>query len=106
LQSVLQAMKGLNSLAHNNIAVIVQHLAPEVYAKLNVLGQWADQPYAIAMHYAGIMNQAVGRNSGFRQKDGTKTVMFATTGLINLIGSDLEAVNHRMILYPTAEKYW
>ncbi|QDM24774.1 hypothetical protein FNL56_00365 [Tardiphaga sp. vice304] len=25
-----QAMKGLNSLAHNNIAVIVQHLAPEV----------------------------------------------------------------------------
>ncbi len=67
-----QRMKGRNDLADKDAYVIVTSLAPELYARLNVIGQWLGIPDIIELHYQGLINQAVGRNTGFRQKDGTR----------------------------------
>jgi hypothetical protein len=90
-------LKGSNDLAGNDIYVIVTPLAPGQYARLNVIGQWLGIPDIIALHYQGIINQAVGRNTGFRQQEGTKTVVVTSLlmreivpGALTKVGSDRE----------------
>jgi hypothetical protein len=53
-------------------------LAPEQYAKLNVVGQWLHIPDVIALYYEDQINQAVGRNRRFRDNAATETIIIAS----------------------------
>jgi len=99
-------MKGYNDFANNDVYSVVTYLAPEVYARLNVLGQWIGQSDPIAQHYLAQISQAIGRNTAFRQKAGTKTVIVTSGGLLRLIRNDLERLNGRVILRPSPERFW
>jgi len=44
------------------------HGYPVAELELNVLGQWLGRPDIIRMHYEDEINQAVGRNKGFRDQ--------------------------------------
>jgi hypothetical protein len=80
-----QRMKGLNGLEERNIYIVLTWLAPTVYAKLNVLGQWLDCEMTVSGYYQDQINQAVGRNRGFRQSDNeTKTVVICSKELWRL----------------------
>jgi len=77
-----QAAKGRNGLEDKSVYVIVTNLAPPKYAELNVLGQWLGLTDVIDLHYQDQINQAVGRNRGFRDTGGkTETVLFSSPRL-------------------------
>lgn len=99
-------MKGHNGFSKKDVYSIVTFLAPEVYARLNVMGQWIGQSDPVAQHYMAQISQAVGRNTAFRQKAGTKAVIIASGGLLRLIRSDLERLNCRVVLHPSPERFW
>ena len=92
-----QGMKGHNGFSQRDVYSIMTFLAPEVYARLNVIGQWIGQPDPIAQHYLAQISQAVGRNTGFRQTSDTKAVIVASSGLLRLIRDDLERLNGRVV---------
>ena len=99
-------MKGHNGFSQKDVYSIVTFMAPEVYARLNVMGQWIGQRDPVAQHYMAQISQAVGRKTAFRQKAGTKAVIIASGGLLRLIRSDLERLNGRVILHPSPERFW
>lgn len=101
-----QGTKGHNGLSSTDNYIIVTYLAPEVYARLNVLGQWIGQPDAIAKYYAAQISQAVGRNTGFRQQPGTKTVVVISSGLFRLLQPELEKLDNRFVLQPIPARMW
>jgi hypothetical protein len=101
-----QGMKGHNGLSDKDVYIVVTFLAPEVYAELNVLGQWIGQHDIVAKYYAAQISQAIGRNTGFRQKEGTKTVVVVSSGLLRLIKPELAKLQNRFILQPTPERLW
>jgi len=84
----------------------VTFLAPEVYAELNVLGQWIGQPDTVAKYYAAQISQAVGRNTGFRQQPGTKTVVVISSGLYRILQPQLEKLDNRFVLQPIPPRMW
>jgi hypothetical protein len=101
-----QSMKGHNGLSEKDVFIIVTFLAPAVYAELNVLGQWTGQLDTVAKYYAAQISQAVGRNTGFRQKLGTKTVVVATNKLLRLIQPKLARFAPRVRLEVSPETFW
>jgi hypothetical protein len=101
-----QGMKGHNGFSQKDVYSILTFLAPEAYARLNVMGQWIGQRDPIAQHYLAQISQAVGRNTAFRQKSDTKTVIVASGGLLRLIRYDLERLNGRIVLHPSPERFW
>jgi len=64
-----QGMKGQNGFADKDISIILTCLNPEKFAELNVLGQWLGIEDVIDRYYDDQLNQAVGRNRGFRLSD-------------------------------------
>jgi hypothetical protein len=68
-----QGMKGQNGFADKDISIILTCLNPEKFAELNVIGQWLGIPDVIDRHYDDQLNQAVGRNRGFRLSDKRST---------------------------------
>jgi hypothetical protein len=68
-----QRMKGQNGFADKDISIILTCLNPEKFAELNVIGQWLGIPDVIDRHYDDQLNQAVGRNRGFRLSDKRST---------------------------------
>jgi hypothetical protein len=74
-----QGMKGQNGFADKDISIILTCLNPEKFAELNVIGQWLDIPDVIDRHYDDQLNQAVGRNRGFRLSDKRSTTTQVTT---------------------------
>jgi hypothetical protein len=101
-----QRAKGDNSLTEQDIYVILTFVSPEQFVELNVLGQWINEPEVIALHYAGLINQSVGRNTGFRQKEGTQTAVVISQGLFRMLAPGWEKVNHRVRLHPTRDPFW
>ena len=85
---------------------IVLTSRPEVYARLNALGLWLGLEDTIAKYYAAQLSQAVGRNTGFRKKQGTKTVVVATDGLLRLIQTKLAQFATRVRLEVSPETFW
>jgi len=97
-----QKMKGLNELENKNIYVILRYLAPEKYAELNILGQWLQSETTIQDFYQDQINQAVGRNRGFREHDTpTKTVAISISAFWMTYLSKLP--KSRILLYPDRE---
>jgi hypothetical protein len=79
-----QRMKGLNGLEGRNIYIVLTWLPPQKYAELNVLSQWLGSETTIYEYHQDQINQAVGRNRGFRQSDEeTTTIIIASRGLWN-----------------------
>ena len=75
-----QGMKGQNGFADRDIAIIPTCLAPEKFAELNVIGQWLGIEDVIDRYYEDQINQAVGRNRGFRHSDqGSTTTRIVTS---------------------------
>jgi hypothetical protein len=72
-----------------------------------VLGQWLDIPDIIPMYYQDQINQAVGRNRGFRQsmKHQTRTVVIAAKRFYESVIKRLDP-NSRFQLYLCDEKHW
>ena len=68
-----QSMKGVNGLEANDVYIVVTCLSPAKYAELNVIGRWLEIPNIIQKYYQDQINQAVGRNRGFRQSRDRKT---------------------------------
>ena len=102
-----QSMKGLNGLERKNLHIILTWLAPETYAKLNVLGQWLGCGRVIEQHYQDQINQAAGRNRGFRQAEApAKTVVFASQALWSGFLRRLEGGAPRTRLFLTKDKSW
>lgn len=101
-----QGMKGHNGLSEKDVYIIPTFLAPEVYARLNVLGQWTGQQDIVAKYYAAQISQAVGRNTGFRLKPGTKTTVVISDRLLRLIGPALKKLDIRFSLLPTPDRMW
>ena len=103
-----QKAKGQNDLREKNIFVIVNNLAPEQYARLNVIGQWLGIPNIISLYYGDQINQAVGRNRGFRESSNgeTKTAIITSHRLyknvIQNIGSN--GGTTRVQMFKTAQK--
>jgi hypothetical protein len=94
-----QRMKGLNELEDKNIYVILRYLAPEKYAELNILGQWLQSETTIQDFYQDQINQAVGRNRGFREHDTpTKTVAVSISAFWMTYLSKMP--KSRILLYP------
>jgi hypothetical protein len=101
-----QKMKGRNDLADKDVFIILTSLAQEMYARLNVIGQWLGISDIIGLHYQGLINQAVGRNTGFRQRDGTKTVVICSHRLWDPVISTLNLSHPRVLLYKVAQRPW
>jgi len=101
-----QRMKGRNDLANNDVFIVLTSLAPDLYARFNVIGQWLGIPDIIALHYQGLINQAVGRNTGFRQQDGTKTVVVCSNRLWHQVISKLNQHHPRVLLYEARDRPW
>jgi hypothetical protein len=102
-----QGMKGLNGLEDRNIYIILTWMAPEKYAELNVLGQWLGNENILLDYCQDQINQAVGRNRGFRQsqKD-TKTVVITSRNHWKGFVSKLQDRSPRTQLYPVEERPW
>ena len=64
-----------------DISIVLTCLNPEKFAELNVIGQWLGIIDVIDRHYDDQLNQAVGRNRGFRLSDKRAT----TTQVIEVI---------------------
>jgi hypothetical protein len=79
--------KGRNDLIDKDIYIVMTHLAPDQYADLNVIGQWLGIPNIINLFYMDQINQAVGRNQGFRQSNQreTKTVLITSKRLFHSV---------------------
>lgn len=102
-----QSIKGLNGLENRNLYIILAWAAPPKYAELNVIGQWLEDDEIIANHYQDQINQAVGRNRGFRDKNtGAKTVVVASKGLWVRLLSRLQEREPRTRLYVAREHPW
>ena len=99
-------MKGYNGWSDKDVFIVLSFLAPEVYARLNALGLWLGLEDTIAKYYAAQLSQAVGRNTGFRKKQGTKTVVVATDGLLRLIQTKLARFAPRVRLEVSPETFW
>jgi hypothetical protein len=87
-----QKMKGRNGLEDKDVSIISTFLAPPKYAELNVIGQFLELPDVIDLFYQDQINQAVGRNRGFRQSDkrDTKTEVICTMRLWKAVLSKLQ----------------
>jgi len=101
-----QGMKGYNGWSGKDIFIVLTFLAPEVYARLNALARWLQLDDTIGKYYAAQLSQAVGRNTGFRQKPGTKTVVVATDKLLRLIQPKLARFAPRVRLAVSPDKFW
>jgi hypothetical protein len=102
-----QSAKGRNGLEHNDVFVVVTNLAPAKFAELNVLGQWLDLDKVIEVHYADQINQAVGRNRGFRDKEtGSLTAVITSLRLWSSTLSKLHDGATRNLLYLSADAPW
>ena len=102
-----QGAKGRNGLEDKDIYIIATHLAPEKYAQLNVLGQWLGRPDIIRLHYQDEINQAVGRNQGFRHQGGNaKTVVVTSLRLWTHTLDYFQNGAIRTLLYPEHVKPW
>jgi hypothetical protein len=101
-------MKGLNGLTEKDIFVVATMINPDKYAELNVLGQWLGRDDVIRLHYEDQINQAVGRNRGFRQSDKlTTTTVICSRRLWNSVLQDLTRPgSSRTLLYQDLEKPW
>jgi hypothetical protein len=100
-------MKGLNGLERKNLYIILSWLAPDKYAELNVLGQWLGCGRVIEQHYQDQINQAAGRNRGFRQTEApAKTVVFASKALWSGFLRRLEVGAPRTRLFLTKDPSW
>jgi hypothetical protein len=102
-----QGMKGLNGMEDGNIYIILTWMAPEEYAELNVLGQWLGNENILLDYCQDQINQAAGRNRGFRQsqKD-TKTVVITSRSLWTRFLGKLEDRFPRTQLYTVQERPW
>lgn len=103
-----QSMKGINELAANDVYIVVTCLSPPKYAELNVIGRWLGIPNIIQNYYQDQINQAVGRNTGFRQSRAreTKTALVASRRLWRSVLSRLSDMAPRVQLYEIAGKPW
>jgi hypothetical protein len=102
-----QKAKGVNGLEDKDVYIIVRNLHPDVYAQLNVLGQWLDRPDLIDLHYADQISQAVGRNRGFRDNGaGTKTVVITSVRLWVHRLKKLQSGGSRTLLHLESGKLW
>jgi hypothetical protein len=102
-----QSMKGLNGLERKHLYIILTWLAPDKYAELNVLGQWLGCSRVIEQHYQDQINQAAGRNRGFRQAEApAKTVVFASKALWSGFLRRLEVGAPRTRLFLTKDPSW
>ena len=103
-----QKSKGMNDLAQNDLYVILTSLAPEQYAQLNVIGRWLKIPGIIALFYEDQINQAVGRNRGFRQSSrrDTKTAIIASNRLYKNVLQGIDNGTSRTKMYEIHEKPW
>jgi hypothetical protein len=104
-----QGCKGRNDLVDKDIYIIVTHLAPDQYAELNVIGQWLEIPNIINLFYMDQINQAVGRNQGFRQSNQreTKTVLISSTRLFrSVISKCCSEEGSRTVLYEIYDRPW
>ena len=102
-----QSMKGLNGLERKNLYIILTWLAPDKYAELNVLAQWLGCGRVIEQHYQDQINQAAGRNRGFRQAEApANTVVFASKALWSGFLCRLEAGAPRTRLFLTKDQSW
>ena len=102
-----QGMKGLNGLEDRNIYIILTWMAPEKYAELNVLGQWLGNENILLDYCQDQINQAVGRNRGFRQSQKeTKTVVITSRNHWKGFLSKLQDRSPRTQLYPVEERPW
>ena len=80
-----QRAKGANHLSDRDIYVVVTHLNPDHYARLNVVGQWLDIPDVVDLYYLDQISQAVGRNKGVRDTgEGRKTVVIASSRMARM----------------------
>jgi len=93
-----QSMKGVNDLKHNDVYIIPTMLGAAHFSKLNILGQWLGIPDIIEMHYRDLLNQAAGRNQGFRQT-GANTTVIAGRRMWKLILSRLNPPKSRIQMY-------
>jgi hypothetical protein len=103
-----QKMKGQNEFRNSDVYIVVQALAPAKYAELNVIGQWLGISDIISEYYFDQINQAVGRNRGFRQsmsKD-TKTVVITTNRLWKQVLGNPRNGTSRVLLYESYEFHW
>jgi hypothetical protein len=104
-----QGCKGRNDLVDKDIYIVVTHLAPDQYAELNVIGQWLGIPNIINLFYMDQINQAVGRNQGFRQSNQreTKTVLISSKRLFDsVISKCCSEEGSRTVLYEVNDRPW
>jgi hypothetical protein len=102
-----QSAKGVNGLEEKDIYIILTNLAPAKYEELNVLGQWLEMPDIIQTYYQDQINQAVGRNRGFRQSTTrqTRTVVITAKRFYEWVTKGLDP-NSRVQLYLCDQKHW
>ena len=103
-----QSMKGVNGLEANDVYISVTCLSPPKYAELNVMGRWLDIPNIIQKYYQDQINQAVGRNRGFRQSSDreTKATLITSRRLWRSVLSGLLNNAPRVQLYEITDKPW
>ena len=103
-----QSMKGVNGLEANDVYISVTRLSPAKYAELNVMGRWLGIPNIIQIYYQDQINQAVGRNRGFRQSldQETKATLITSRRLWKSVLSGLLNMAPRVQLYEIGEKPW
>lgn len=96
-----QKMKGRNGLEDKDVYIIPTWLAPEKYAELNVIGQYLGLTTVIETYYQDQLNQAVGRNRGFRQSfnRNTKTTVICSNRLWRAVLSKLQDQAPRVQLF-------
>ncbi|OSI60501.1 hypothetical protein BSZ15_02010 [Bradyrhizobium canariense] len=101
-----QGMKGYNGWADEDVYIVLTYIHPERYGRLNALRQWLQVDDTVIKYYAAQLSQAVGRNTGFRKRPGTRTVVVASAGLLRLIQTKLALFAPRVRLEVSPEAFW
>ncbi|WP_336491286.1 hypothetical protein [Methylobacterium nigriterrae] len=99
-------MKGSNDFQHDDVFIIPMFPSDHLYALLNVTGIFIGSDDVISMYYADQLNQAVGRNRGFRESDrrSTATVVVASPSFSKAVLRGLTQT--RVELRQTERKPW
>lgn len=101
-----QAMKGRNDFAERNVYIVVGWMAPEKYAQLNVLGQWLGNENVLSDYLNDNINQAAGRNQGFRKTgEDFKTTVICSPLFYSKTLAKSDQLNPRTKLHKT-RKDW
>jgi len=81
------AARGSNDLIGRNVVSTIAWMSPDEYERLQALNAWARRRDLVGLRHVDELNQTLGRNLGYRYKDGAQHVILANLRLMRTLMS-------------------